>query len=264
MPRILRNLNSSDADWSGTLGTPYVGVLGSLIPATGEHGPGYAYDALVAGDETREIRGRITRWPTNGTLTAYEDTSFEYVGTSDTFDVQIEVDGVPRGSEITHTITIGAEISLAGRNTRTDHTTTSGAISQTHILAGANTRTDHTTTSGSLTPTTVLSGANTRTDHTTTSGAISQVHVLSGRSTRTDHTTTSGAIVVATGVTLAGLNTRTEHLSGTGPIAQTHNLAGRDTVTWHRTTRGAWSGPGAVPMYLPLTHIHRVVPRKSY
>ena len=249
---------------SVVVGVPGLGVLGSLIPATGEHGPGYAHEYRTEGDETREIRGRITRWPTNGTLTAYEDTSFDYVGASDTFDAQIEVDGVPRGSVVTHTITIGAEISLAGRNTRTDHTTTSGAISQTHILAGANTRTDHTSTSGSLTPTTVLAGLNTRTDNTTTSGAISQVHVLAGLSTRTDHTTTSGAIFVATGVTLAGLNTRTDHLSSAGPIAQTHNLAGRNTVTWHRTTRGAWSGPGAVPMYLPLTHIHRIVPRKSY
>lgn len=98
---------------SVVVGVPGLGVLGSLIPATGEHGPGYAYDDLIAGDETKEIRGLITTWPSNGTLTAFEDTSFEYDGTSDTFAYQLYVDGVVRGSVVTHTITIGAGVSGA-------------------------------------------------------------------------------------------------------------------------------------------------------
>lgn len=86
-----------------------LGVVGSLIPASGDHGPGYAYNDLsLPADNDKEICGRITTWPTGGTLTAYEDTSFEYAGTTDTFQYQLYVDGVAAGSPATVTLQVGA------------------------------------------------------------------------------------------------------------------------------------------------------------
>lgn len=100
---------------SVVVGTPGLGVLGSDIPSTGDSGPGYAYEDLIAGDDTKEIRGLIVSWPTNGTLRAYEDTSFTYDGSSDTFQYQLYVDGVSRGSVVTHTLLIGVyDVALAG------------------------------------------------------------------------------------------------------------------------------------------------------
>jgi len=108
MARRLRNLNAPSGVWAGILGTPYVGTLAELIPSTGEYGPGYAYDSLeLPADNGKEIRGLITTWPTLGTLTAFEDTSFEYDGASDTFAFQLYVDGVAVGTPQTVTITIG-------------------------------------------------------------------------------------------------------------------------------------------------------------
>lgn len=86
-----------------------LGVVGSLIPASGDHGPGYTYNDLsLPADNAKEICGRITSWPTGGALTAYEDTSFEYSGTTDTFQYQLYVDGVAVGTPATVTLQVGA------------------------------------------------------------------------------------------------------------------------------------------------------------
>lgn len=102
---------------SVVVGVPGLGVLAELVPAVGEHGPGYLKDRLTPADNGKEVRGLITRWPTNGTLVAYEDSSFEYTGTSDTFEDQLYVDGSPRGAPVTHTITIGAAAETASGST---------------------------------------------------------------------------------------------------------------------------------------------------
>lgn len=105
-----------------------LGVVGSLIPASGDQGPGYTYNDLsLPADNAKEICGRITTWPTNGTLTAYEDTSFEYSGTTDTFQYQLYVDGVAVGSPATVTLQVGA--ATAQFAVTTDATVFSGAAS---------------------------------------------------------------------------------------------------------------------------------------
>jgi hypothetical protein len=87
------------------LGTLGLGVPAELIPAYGENGAGYAYSSLrFPEDAGKEIRGFITRFPTNGTLKANEDTSFTYVGASDSFEWQLYVDGVAVGDPVTVTI----------------------------------------------------------------------------------------------------------------------------------------------------------------
>jgi len=89
-----------------------LGVLGSLIPATGDNGAGYTYNDLsLPADNAKEICGRVTTWPVSGTLTAYEDTSFEFSGAPDgsySFQYQLYVDGVATGSPTAVSLSVGA------------------------------------------------------------------------------------------------------------------------------------------------------------
>lgn len=107
---MLRNLNQSSGG-QRVCGTPKSGVLGSLIPSTGDNGAGYTYNDLsLPADNTKEICGRITSWPSAGTLTAYEDTSFEFSGAPDgaySFQYQLYVDGVAVGSPSTVSLAVG-------------------------------------------------------------------------------------------------------------------------------------------------------------
>lgn len=104
----LRNLNQRKSR-GRILGTPKTGVLGSLIPATGVNGPGYAYPSLsLPADASKEICGYITTWPTAGLLDASEDTGFTFSGAPDgtyTFQFQLEADGVDVGTPRTATVT---------------------------------------------------------------------------------------------------------------------------------------------------------------
>lgn len=107
---MLRNLNQSSGG-QRVCGTPKSGVLGSLIPSTGDNGAGYTYNDLsLPADNTKEICGRITSWPSAGTLTAYEDTSFEFSGAPDgvySFQYQLYVDGVAVGPPASVGLTVG-------------------------------------------------------------------------------------------------------------------------------------------------------------
>ena len=89
-----------------------LGVLGSDVPDDGDNGAGYAHNDLsLPADANKEICGRITTWPSAGTLFAYEDTSFEFTDAPDdtyTFQYQLYVDGVATGDPTTVTLTVGA------------------------------------------------------------------------------------------------------------------------------------------------------------
>lgn len=103
---------------SVVVGAPGLGVLAELVPSTGEHGAGYLYPSLeLPADAGKEVRGLITTWPTLGTLTAFEDSSFEYDGASDTFAFQMYVDGQPVGTPQTVTIAVGVQVSLSSLTT---------------------------------------------------------------------------------------------------------------------------------------------------
>ena len=74
---------------------PGHGVLGVNVPNDGTDGPSALYGVLsLPADNNVEVRGYITRWPTNGTLTIDEDGSFTYTGTTDYFEFQLFADGV--------------------------------------------------------------------------------------------------------------------------------------------------------------------------
>lgn len=89
---MLRNLNRSSAR-GRICGTPYVGVLGSVVPSTGTHGPGYMYESVIArpGYATKRYRGRITGWPAGLTLFPYEDSSFTASAPDGTYEVPWEL-----------------------------------------------------------------------------------------------------------------------------------------------------------------------------
>lgn len=92
------------------IGETGLGVLGSAVPSTGEHGASYLYNDLsLPADNSKEIRGLIVTPPSAGTFYAWEDGSFSLVGAADgeyTFVYRLYVDGVDSGTA-TATITIG-------------------------------------------------------------------------------------------------------------------------------------------------------------
>lgn len=93
---------------SVVVGGEGLGVLAELLPSTGDAGPSYLYPCVsLPADAGREIRGEITRWPTNGVLAADEDGSFTYTGTSDYFTFQLYVDGVATGTPKSDPLVIG-------------------------------------------------------------------------------------------------------------------------------------------------------------
>jgi len=129
---MLRNRNQS---FSGkrVLGTPKTGVLGRLIPSTGDSGPGFAYPSLsLPADNNTEISGWITEFPVGGTLIAYEDTSFTFSGPDGyyTFNVQIKANGASVGPPITISLLVGAGVHSSNANLVSNSASMSGACSR--------------------------------------------------------------------------------------------------------------------------------------
>ena len=97
------SLRIDSTEWlSGSLliGGTGLGVLAENIPSTGGSGGSYLYNDLsLPADNGKEIYGRIVRWPTSGTLFAYEDGRFHNLGPTDSFAYQLAVDGVDVGPE---------------------------------------------------------------------------------------------------------------------------------------------------------------------
>ena len=77
-------------------------ILADNVPATGDAGASFLFnDIALPADSGKEVCGRITSWPASGTLTAYEDGSFEFAGAADgnyTFQYSLLVDGVSQGT----------------------------------------------------------------------------------------------------------------------------------------------------------------------
>jgi hypothetical protein len=103
-----------DSAWiSGAhlFGNAGLGVLAETIPDDGDDGASYLYNDLsLPADNGKEICGRITTWPGSGTLTAYEDGSFEFdaVDGAHSFRYQLYVDGVATGSPATVDLLVGS------------------------------------------------------------------------------------------------------------------------------------------------------------
>lgn len=77
---MLRNLNRTEGG-KRILGTPFLGVLGSAVPSSGDSGPAFGYNDLVLpGDATKRFRFLRLTQPSAGTLTINEDSSFTFEG----------------------------------------------------------------------------------------------------------------------------------------------------------------------------------------
>lgn len=138
------------------IGETGLGVLGSAVPSTGEHGASYLYNDLsLPADNDKEMRGLIVTPPSDGTFYAWEDGSFSLVGAADgeyTFVYRLYVDGVDSGTA-TATIIIGAGGgSLSGDATFAFVTTGGGGESQPAVITTPPFR----NTSGTLLPSTTI------------------------------------------------------------------------------------------------------------
>lgn len=129
------------------VGHPGLGIPAGQIPDSGEHGAGYAYSSLIfPADANKAITGRVTTWPTLGTLYAYEDTSFVYKGLSDTFQWQLYVDGVATGEPQTVSLAVGsASGALVVANPSQTHIAETPTLSSASVLTLANAAQAHTT-----------------------------------------------------------------------------------------------------------------------
>lgn len=137
------------------IGDVGLGVIGSEVPSSGDDGAGYLYnDITLPDDANKEIRGYITTWPTDGTLYAYEDSSFIYwpnpsfVGT-DTFLYQLYIDGVASGSPIL------VELVVVGRTI----TVTFSDVAQTNVLSEVIVKETHLVTCPNIIQTNLVSSA---------------------------------------------------------------------------------------------------------
>ena len=108
------SLRIDSTEWiSGCLliGETGLGVLAENVPSTGTSGASYLYNDLsLPADNGKEVCGRITAWPSDGTLYAYEDGSFSFTGAPDgaySFEYQLYVDGVATGATATVDLTVG-------------------------------------------------------------------------------------------------------------------------------------------------------------
>lgn len=183
------SLRIDSTEW--ITGALVIGGAGLGVPA--EDIPSGAYcanDLDLPADNGKEICGRITRWPTNGTLTAWEDTSFTYSGGSDSFDYQLYVDGVATGAEATVTLSMGgaAGATLTG----------AGAIS-----AGA-AQADSAAPGATLTGSGTLSRGATTADSTAPGATLTGTGAISAGSAFGQDATAPGATLTGTGTIVAG------------------------------------------------------------
>lgn len=131
----------------------------------------------------------------------------------------------------------GGDVVLAGSSASQVNTSSSGAITQTHVLSGASVDQSNTSTSGAIGQSIILTGASVAQGNATTSGSVAQTHVLIGSNCQQANTSTSGA-VVQTG-DLIGANCAQVNTSSSGSISQTHVLSGASCTQPNTTTSGA-------------------------
>lgn len=95
------------------VGNRGLGILADNIPATGDAGPSFLFnDVALPADSGKEVCGRVTSWPSAGTLVAYEDGSFEFSGAPDgtySFAYSLLVDGASQGTG-TGTLQVGSPV----------------------------------------------------------------------------------------------------------------------------------------------------------
>lgn len=209
------------------VGDPGLGVKAELIPSSGENGAGYAHASLdFPADNGKEICGRITAWPANGTLTAFEDTGFEYTGSSDAFAFQLYVDGVAVGSSQTVSITVGQSV-VTARPVVQSAVVNAPSIVQTHTLTARPVAHGSTVTRPGLTQT-----------HTVTARAVTQSSVVNAPSVDVGSTpaTFVTARPVAKGSTVNAPSIRQTHVTSAREVVQGSTINAPGLVQTHVVT----------------------------
>lgn len=108
-----------------------LGVLAENIPPTGDNGGSFLYPAVtLPADNGKEICGRITTWPTGGTLVAGENGAFEYTPSGigpDYFEYLLIVAGIDSTTDIGYGAGIGRVNLQVGAASATIFTITTGS-----------------------------------------------------------------------------------------------------------------------------------------
>ena len=182
------------------VGVPGLGVLAEQVPSTGEHGAGYLYASLeFPADNGKEVRGLITTWPTLGTLTAFEDSSFEYDGPTDSFAFQMYVDGVAVGAPQTVTVTVGAAAAgtLSAKEAGADTAAIAGAV----LVAGALSVTESGADTASASGNVLVAGSLSAAEQGADTAIIVSGNILAGyfaaQESGSDTAAASGVVVVS-------------------------------------------------------------------
>jgi len=125
-------LNGASSLSAGSATGNFIGLLASQIvaeTATGDHGPGLLYDEALA-NPGHYLRLQVTSTPSSGTLTVYQNGSFDLIGAADgvyTIGYNWYLDDVFAGSDVA-TVAIGpVNASAPGAGLNGVSTLTAGA-----------------------------------------------------------------------------------------------------------------------------------------
>ena len=151
---MLRNLNQSAAG-KRILGTPNVGILSATIAAetaTGDNGHGLLYDdSLISGNAGKQLRCRITAWPSAGALFVYENGSVDFSGAPDgsyTIGYAVDADAAQVATD-SATVLVGAVNSSAAAGTGTATGAGTGGAASAGAAGSANASAGTGTSTGS-------------------------------------------------------------------------------------------------------------------
>lgn len=136
------------------------GVLAEEVPSSGDSGAGYIYNDLsLPADNGKEVRGEITTWPSSGTLTAYEDSSFTFSAPDGSyyFEYQLYVDGVATGSPARVDLVVGSLV-VSGTTAGINVETYAGTVTTDINIAGSLASIDVSANQGAVSTGTNISG----------------------------------------------------------------------------------------------------------
>lgn len=223
------------------------GVLGSELPATGEHGPSVGYQWIdPIADANKEVWVRITTQPSTGTLLMLPDSSFEYSGESTTFAAQLAVDAADVGTPQTVTVTVGAAGdvvgTLAAQESGADTSVMSGAV----LVAGALSATESGADAAIIVGGNILAGymvaQESGSDTAAASGAVVVSGAMAASETGADGFAASGSIGNADIIgNVAALESGSDSIVVSGVVVVSGSMAaaeaGSDTM---QTDNGEW------------------------
>jgi hypothetical protein len=205
-----------------------LGVLGSTIPSTGEHGAALLYNDLdLPTEDNDEFRALITTWPVGLTLFVNEDSSFEASGADGEYVGEYEgfKNGVSYGTA-EFTVTIGAA---------STHATSGALVSDAATVAGTATHLTLHATSGALEAGSATVAGTAAHQHVATGAIEAAAATVAGSAAHLTLHTSSGALE-AQAATASGAAAH-QHASNGDLSASAATVAGTaDHRTLHATS----------------------------